>query len=50
MKGTHKHMEASLKRFNNHRCLSQSEENKCTAEALYSWSICSVNMLRIQKP
>jgi hypothetical protein len=28
MKGTHKHMEASLKCFENHRCLSQSGESK----------------------
>ena len=28
-KGTHKHTEASLKRFNYHRCLSRSEESKC---------------------
>ena len=29
MKGTNKHMEAELISFDNHRCLSQSEENKC---------------------
>ena len=29
MKVTHKHTEASLIRFDNHRCLSQSEECKC---------------------
>ena len=29
MKGSHKNTEASLKRFGNHRCLSQSEESKC---------------------
>ena len=28
MKGTHKHTDASLICFNNHRCLSQSEESK----------------------
>ena len=27
-KGTHKHMEAKLKYFNDHRCLSRSEESK----------------------
>ena len=30
MKGTHKHTKASLKRFDDHRCPSQSEESKCT--------------------
>ena len=29
MKDTHKHAEASLKRFGNHTCLSRSEESKC---------------------
>ena len=29
MKGTHKHTKASLKRFDDHRYLSQSEERKC---------------------
>ena len=29
MKGKHKHTEASLKHFGDHRCLSQSEESKC---------------------
>ena len=29
MKGTLKHMEAPLKHFDDHRCLSQSEESKC---------------------
>ena len=29
MKGTHKHTTASLKFFNDHRCLSHSEESKC---------------------
>ena len=28
MKGTHKHMEAQLKHFNDHRYLSRSEESK----------------------
>ena len=28
MKGTHKHTEVSLIRFDNHRCLSRSEERK----------------------
>ena len=28
MKGTHKHMEDSLKRFDDHRCLPQSKESK----------------------
>ena len=30
MKDTYKHTEAELKRFDNHRCLSQSEERKFT--------------------
>ena len=30
MKGTHKHTKASLKHFDDHRCLSQSEETKCS--------------------
>ena len=29
MKGTHKHMEAYLIYFDDHRCVSQSEESKC---------------------
>ena len=29
MKGAHKQMEASLKHFNDHRCLSQSEKSNC---------------------
>ena len=28
-KGTHKHMEAWLKCFDDHRCLSRSKQNKC---------------------
>ena len=28
-KGTHKHKETYLIYFDNHRCLSQSEESKC---------------------
>ena len=28
-KGTHKHMETYLRYFDDHRCLSQSEESKC---------------------
>ena len=28
-KGTHKHTEAQLKRFDDHSCVSRSEESKC---------------------
>ena len=31
MKGTHEHTEASLKHFDDHRCISQSEESFCEA-------------------
>ena len=45
MKGTHKHTEAELICFDNHRCISQSEESKCmwthgkdgTKDLFWSW-------------